>query len=178
MKNGYEIRGAETAIFIKHKGKRYETLIDTLDLAKVLSFPNTWRIRHLRTTNSYYAQGNIRAGDRYRTVHLHRWIFDEPIGMEIDHRNNNGLDNRRSSNLRVATKSQNGQNRKGPQVNNKSGVRGVCWHGAARKWIVQVNVDGVRHYGGLHESLKAAERTACRIRRENMPFSKEASKSS
>jgi hypothetical protein len=42
-------------------------------------------------------------------VYLHRFILDAPLGVEVDHRDGNGLDCRRS-NLRIATRSQNAMN--------------------------------------------------------------------
>ncbi len=55
----------------------------------------------------------------------------------IDHVNHIRHDNR-ILNLRLATLSENGQNRKGPAKNNKSGFLGVCWHKHRRRWIAQI----------------------------------------
>lgn len=54
---------------------------------------------------------------------MHRVILNPPKGFSVDHKNGNGLDNRRS-NLRIATASLNGANRKN-QGNNSSGFKGV-----------------------------------------------------
>lgn len=180
MKNSYEIRGDVTAIFITYKSKQYETVIDTDDLEKVMSFPNTWRIRYLKETKTFYVQGNILrepGKGKYRTVQLHRWLFNEPPAhIEVDHFNSDGLDNRRVTNLRLANKSQNGQNRKGAASNSKSGVLGVCWHKAGRKWLAQVGLKGKRNYLGLYDDIAEAKQVVDSFRRSNLPYSKEAAK--
>ena len=48
---------------------------------------------------------------KIKILSLHREIMNHPKGFLVDHRNNNGLDNRRE-NLRKATKSQNVCNRR------------------------------------------------------------------
>lgn len=60
----------------------------------------------------------------------------------VDHKNRIRHDNR-ISNLREATKSENGIN-KGKQSNNKSGYTGVCWDKQCGRWKVQLNKDGKR----------------------------------
>ena len=77
----------------------------------------------------YKKDGSIRTvyavgGDRGRTVLLHRVIAGTPVGMETDHRDRDGLNNRRS-NLRNATIAQNRQNA-AISADNTSGVKGVC----------------------------------------------------
>lgn len=59
-----------------------------------------------------------------------------PAICEVDHRDNNGLNNQRR-NLRPATKRTNGQNR-GPNKNNTSGYKGVSR--ADSKWVAEIKV--------------------------------------
>jgi len=76
----------------------------------------------------------------------HRVIFFFANGYlpeEVDHRNGNRLDNR-ISNLRAATKSNNMQNSK-MRKTNTSGVKGVYWCKAKKKWIASIRSSGVRH---------------------------------
>lgn len=55
---------------------------------------------------SYYA----RRYDRGRNVYLHRFILEAPAGMQVDHKDGDGLNCQRA-NLRLASSTQNGQNR-------------------------------------------------------------------
>jgi hypothetical protein len=52
---------------------------------------------------------------------MHRIIIAAPPGVEVDHRNHNGLDNRRS-NLRLATTLQNAGNRRKQRVTHSGGL--------------------------------------------------------
>jgi hypothetical protein len=58
----------------------------------------------------------------------------------IDHINGVSSDNR-ICNLREATISENGQNRKRGK-NNTSGFTGVSWHKSKNKWCSQIRVNG------------------------------------
>lgn len=62
-------------------------------------------------------------GKRARNCRMHRELIDAPDGMEVDHRDGDGLNNRRS-NLRIATTAQNQFNR-GRAKHNTSGFKGV-----------------------------------------------------
>jgi peptidyl-prolyl cis-trans isomerase D len=55
MKNKYEIRGEETAIFLDYKGETLETIIDTEDLEKVKECPNKWCAVYDKNVKDYYA---------------------------------------------------------------------------------------------------------------------------
>ena len=79
-----------------------------------------------------------------QTVFAHQIILPVPDGLWPDHENGNGLDNR-ESNLRVATRSQNGSNRAIGR-NNTSGVIGVSRRDL--KWIARIMVEGVSIYLG------------------------------
>ena len=79
-----------------------------------------------------------------RTYFAHRVAWFYVIGEWptefIDHINQDKTDNR-IANLRLTNKSENGQNR-GPQANNKTGIKGVCFSNKSNKWIAQLCVGG------------------------------------
>ncbi|MEC0237798.1 HNH endonuclease [Paenibacillus kribbensis] len=171
MKNSYEIRGEVTAIFLqKRSGKTIETLIDTSDLEKAMTFPNRWSANLMRNTKTYYVVGDLRLeGDIRKKWLLHRVLTDAPDGLVVDHINHNTLDNRKS-NLRVLTNAQNFQNMNGPYKNTKSGIRGVCWHKAARKWYASIKINGKCKYLGVYDDIEEAEAVAKEARKKLMPF--------
>ena len=116
------------------------TKIDSSDVDHVLS--RRWC---LRGSPDYAISPGSRveakaAGVPRRPVYLHRFIMDEPAGMEIDHINGDRLDNRRL-NLRVVTRRENSQNVV------KSAHRNVYQDRRNREggWFVNMTVDGVRH---------------------------------
>lgn len=75
-------------------------------------------------------------------------------GMEVDHIDTDGLNNR-YSNLRVVTSSQNQMN-KPKQANNKSGVTGVSWAKRESKWYACITVDGKQISLGYHKNKEDA----------------------
>jgi hypothetical protein len=77
-----------------------------------------------------------------------------PDGFNLDHINGNKTDNR-LCNLRLATNSQNQQNRPAPQ-NNTSGYRGVTWHKSANKWMARICHNGIRKTLGFFETAEEA----------------------
>jgi hypothetical protein len=85
---------------------------------------------------------------------MHRVIMKASCRFMVDHRNGNGLDNRRA-NLRLATNAQNARNRK-LQVNNTSGVRGVYWCERKQKWRARIKVDNRYIDLGMFTDLEKA----------------------
>jgi hypothetical protein len=73
---------------------------------------------------------------------------------EIDHWDLDTLNNR-WGNLREATHGQNQANSRAYK-NNRSGVKGVCFHKMEGKWRAQVNVNGKRTYLGSFETINEA----------------------
>lgn len=107
--------------------------------------------------------------DVHKYTRLHRIVLARVIGRDleryeqVDHANNNGLDNRRA-NLRLATPSQNNANKLLCSTNS-SGFKGVGWRKREGKWRAEIKVNQVKIHLGLftdpaeaHEAYMTAAR--------------------
>lgn len=123
-------------------------LIDAADRALIEARP--WRVHEI--ARGQYVRRYAASGSR--TIYMHRLILDAPAGLQVDHINHDGLDNRRA-NLRLASPSQNGAN-----MRPKGGVsrfRGVYWNRRRSLWGAQIKVDRVnRNLGGFPSEEDAA----------------------
>jgi hypothetical protein len=126
----------------------YVAIIDPEDAALVSQYE--WRSQKGRL--SVYAV----TGHGKNTVRMHRLIAGTPNGVEVDHGNGDGLDNRRS-NLRSATKSQNAQNR-GPSSRNKTGFKGVSVYPRLGLFKVDIMVNRKSHHIGYFKSAEEGAR--------------------
>lgn len=108
-----------------------------------------------KTDTLFYACRNNWYDGKSHNITMHQQILGFIKGMEVDHRDGNGLDNRRS-NLRHCTHQENTRNQK-LNKNNKCGFKGVYWGKALKKWRVAINVNGeVIRLGGFFCVIKAA----------------------
>jgi hypothetical protein len=150
------------------KGK--EAAIDASDAALVGQH-NWYAVAQRRGV--YYAERTGPPPEK-RTIRMHRAILGEPFGFEVDHRDSDGLNNRRS-NLRIATVAQNQWNRR-TQVNSTSGFKGVTWSTREGKWRARISVNKQRIELGYFVDptdanaayLQAAERYHGEFSRENV----------
>lgn len=101
----------------------------------------------------YAVRGETKNGKRSQVL-MHRVIMGTPDGMDTDHRDGDGLNNRRS-NLRIATRSQNMHNKK-MQGNNTSGYKGVHWHKGRRMWQANIKLNDKRKYLGSFNTREEA----------------------
>lgn len=86
---------------------------------------------------------------------LHRVVCAAPPGVEVDHRDGNGLNNRRA-NLRLATSGQNKANSR-KRGGTTSQYKGVSWFQRTGKWHAEIQAHGQRHYlGYFYEETEAA----------------------
>jgi len=88
--------------------------------------------------------------------HMHTLIMGSPKGLDVDHKDRNGLNNVRS-NLRLATRSQNMMNH-GKQSNNVSGYKGVIWDKEREKWRAQTKTNGKFIVIGRYKTAEEAAR--------------------
>jgi hypothetical protein len=97
----------------------------------------------------YYYAARWQAG---RIVRMHRELLAAPVGILVDHIDRDTLNNRRS-NLRLASKQQNGANAEYPV--GASGYRGV--NVDRGRYRAHIRVDGrVHHLGRFGSAIDAA----------------------
>jgi hypothetical protein len=144
--NDYEVRGNITAIIIYNScGEKFEALVDTDDLPKLIDANYCWHVHYDKNTDSYYVASTGNKINRAKhNIYLQMFIMESSFenGKEtVDHRNHNRLDNRKE-NLRVVEIKDNSKHRKGANKNNESGYRNVTWSNQSKSWIVQLWVYG------------------------------------
>ena len=154
------------------KNGKFTILIDEEDWDRVKKYK--WNVRVRPNTN--YVRANIpnpEGGFRNRprkdgspggtkresTLSMHRFIMDAPKGMQVDHINGNGLDNRKC-NLRICTKSDNAKNRR-LNKNSKSGFKGVSPRKSKKSpWVAQISGRLIGYYDDPEEAAKAYDEEA------------------
>ncbi len=114
-----------------------------------------WYVCRNGKGHSYAMRRGDRRGKIRKTVGMHRVVMNAPAGMQVDHINHDGLDNRKT-NLRLVTRIQNQWNRK---PNGKaSKFKGVCWSTANKKWYARITLENERrHLGSFKNEEDAAK---------------------
>ncbi len=120
-------------------------------------FLSRWKWYYLKDGKGHGGYAAHRsARPAHTSIRMH-WIVAERMGLQgrVDHRNQNGLDNRRC-NLRRCSLSQNQGNSR-QRKNNTSGYRGVSWCKRTGRWFAQITVNGKnRGLGQYLTKLEAA----------------------
>lgn len=111
--------------------------------------------------STFYARAGIKRGrfgrkrgvrNPQKEVYMHDLLMPKIEGFEIDHSDGDGLNNRRSNNLRYATHQENCRNRVKHKVG-QSSYKGVGWHKQHNKWRAYIRDDiGKDHHLGLFDS--------------------------
>lgn len=136
------------------KLKGADVLVDREDLFLLSHF--RWVVTRPDGKKPYVMTTDPTDGTR-RTLYMHRLLTNAPKGMEVDHINGDGLDNRRA-NLRLATRTENCRNR-GKQVTGSSRFVGVSWHKHRQRWWAYIWVgNGIRKSLGYHHDEESAAR--------------------
>jgi hypothetical protein len=128
-------------------------LVDPEDLPLVSQF--SWHALKSHGKDKWYAKRNTPS-----KVLMHVLLMG---GKGVDHRNGNGLDNRRD-NLRFASRSQNAQNAAKPRTSSHRFKGVVPPRGRLGAWGIRITVDGKqRTFGGFateEEAARAYDRKA------------------
>lgn len=135
-------------------GRGLVALVDDADYGRVSAYtwyafiregrPTYARARRLKRANGQ--NGAPRAFER-----MHRYILGVGAGIQIDHRDRDGLNNVRS-NLRVCTTEQNAQNRR---AYGETGFKGV--YRDRRRFVASIESGGiVRRLGRFDDPIEAA----------------------
>lgn len=171
-------------------GKTYAELVLTqgkvskisiADIARVERF--SWQAVNAEPDKSkeprWYARGFIQG----KNVYLHRFVLGHKKldNLQVDHINNDTLDNRRE-NLRVTTNKQNAENRAGAYSSSKTGVRGVSmqtYKHSDPTYIAKVMHEYVgygKQFPFTDEGFKQAEAWVTECRRQLFTHDKEPPK--
>lgn len=121
----------------RRNGEVYTVLVDDEDLRSILSAGQVLTVDPKPHTTYVYARS-----PGARAQYLHRVLLGATKGCQVDHVNGNGLDNRRE-NLRLCTQTLNNGNQRLAK-HNTSGIKGVAFHKASKKFRAYISV-GDRH---------------------------------
>jgi len=129
-------------------------LVDDEDFGRLNKFK--WYANSKR--NTFYAgRGGTRSDGKRFCILMHQEIIETSNGMEIDHINGNGLDNRRV-NLRSVTTRGNHQNL---HIKKTSKYPGIYQEKESKKWRAQIQINGKRQYLGKFKTEIEAFNAYC-----------------
>lgn len=152
---GYSRQGPCVKKIILTKGKM--TMVDDEDYEALMTYK--WFALGSPGYDGLYAARNGQRGDgeRHRTtIRMHRELMGNPTGLMVDHIDHDTLNNQRI-NLRVVTRSQNGQNQRGQKQKTSSIYKGVSWHKKGKVWYAQIGLNQQsNHLGGFSTEEAAA----------------------
>lgn len=114
--------------------KGFVAIVDDADFDYLNQF--SWHSNVQPTTVYADRKQRICGGSQIHTP-MHRMIVGALPHQLVDHRDGNGLNNRRS-NLRICDVVKNGGNRRIIASNNTSGFKGVSFHKPTGKWVAYI----------------------------------------
>lgn len=127
----------------------FNAIIDACDVGLVEG--RLWSALVSSRRNAVYA---CRMVDNGAMLLMHRVIIGAIKGDEVDHRDGDGLHNRRD-NLRLCTRRQNTHNSP-VRKDNRSGMKGAIWDGRSGKWRAEITINGRHIYLGLFSTPEEA----------------------
>ncbi len=149
-KNQIEILGDGAAIVQLTKGQ--VTVIDASDVPVIA--PMRWCALEVKPGKFYAVTHGHSSSGRRTLIFMHRYLLEAESGVDVDHRDRDGLNNRRN-NIRLASRSMNMAN-KGISPLNTSGYRGV--QKDHHKWKAVIKINRKRIHIGSFASAEDAAR--------------------
>lgn len=129
------------------------TIIDAEDFELVSQ--HKWYAVRGGHTNYAWSTQRVHGTNRRKNIKLHRLLLNAPDGLEVDHRNSDGLDNRRA-NIRLCTLAENRRNSQ-RQVGGASEFKGVSKRqGRPKAWVAKLRVNGKAYTRCFATELEAA----------------------
>jgi hypothetical protein len=122
------------------------TIVDDEDFDELNKFK--WMAHKER--GNWYACRIERVNKKYNIVRMHRTLMGDPVGVLIDHKDGNGLNNSKS-NLRIATNQQNLMNQKA-QENRKSKYKGVSLFKHCKTFRAYITYDRKQMHLGCYKT--------------------------
>ncbi len=126
-------------------------LVDDEDFEDLAQY--RWNVAKRKKALYVVRHSQLDTGKR-TMLYMHRQLLEAPKGLECDHINGNGLDNRRA-NLRLCTHAQNQYNRK--SRGGSSRYKGVFLFKAPNTWQAFIDASHKRsHLGYFRNEIEAA----------------------
>lgn len=137
-------------LFNKRFGTK-DVLFDDSDYELISKYK--WYLVHEK--GNLYVRAYFKDGEKYKCKRMHRLVMgvdgiDKP---HIDHKNGNGLDNRKI-NLRKATIAENTRN-VGINSRNTTGYKGVSFYTVGNhsgEYVVRIRCNGKKYFGGYFKT--------------------------
>lgn len=124
----------------------YEAIVDDEDYEML----SQWRWKRLVSSRGHvYAARTKKESGKSSMLLMHRLIACAPPDMDVDHKNRDTLDNRRS-NLRLCSRSYNNANAKARSDKKNSQYKGVQRN--KKRWQARIVKDGVRYLLGTFDT--------------------------
>jgi hypothetical protein len=139
-------------------------IVDPEDYPRLAKFK--WHLAKSPTSSYAVRWKRLNSKNARTRIWMHRQVIKIPGHMLCDHKNHDGLDNRKA-NLRPATISQNLCNRPKTRAKTRSKYKGLEWDKTQRKWKARIQLNNKKIYLGSFDSeidaAKAYDRKAIEL---------------
>jgi hypothetical protein len=138
----------------------YEAVIDAADVPLVEGY--SWKA--VVGSRRVYAATQVGGRKNKTDIRMHRLIMEAPTGVDVDHIDHNGINNRRK-NMRLCTRSENLQNQR-KRLDNTSGFKGVNYYKRTGRWRAYIMRDSKERHLGYFDTPEEAYDAYCKASEE------------